>query len=98
MRHLLSAVVFVAALVTGFWFALGPSPRAQMDRYVHRYLAFLGPGVAEKLAPAVTALSAQALRTAVRQLADCGADELCLVPTTSDPDELSRVEDSLGGC
>jgi alkanesulfonate monooxygenase SsuD/methylene tetrahydromethanopterin reductase-like flavin-dependent oxidoreductase (luciferase family) len=84
-------------LVTGFWFALGPSPREQMDRYVKRYLAFLGPGVAESLAPTVITLSAGALQTAVRQLTDCGADELCLVPTTSDPDELVRVEDALGG-
>jgi alkanesulfonate monooxygenase SsuD/methylene tetrahydromethanopterin reductase-like flavin-dependent oxidoreductase (luciferase family) len=85
-------------LVTGCWFALGPSSRERMDRYVQRYLAFLGPGVAEQLAPAVTTLSAQALRDVVRQLTDCGADELCLAPTTSDPDELARVEDALGGC
>jgi alkanesulfonate monooxygenase SsuD/methylene tetrahydromethanopterin reductase-like flavin-dependent oxidoreductase (luciferase family) len=82
-------------LVTGCWFALGPKAREQMDHYVQRYLAFLGPGVADKLAPTVTTLSAQALRDVVRQLADCGTDELCLVPTTSDPDELHRVADAL---
>ena len=51
-------------LVTGFWFALGPSSREQMDRYVKSYLAFLGPGVAESLTPTVTTLSAGALQTA----------------------------------
>jgi alkanesulfonate monooxygenase SsuD/methylene tetrahydromethanopterin reductase-like flavin-dependent oxidoreductase (luciferase family) len=84
-------------LVTGCWFALGPSPREQIDRYLGRYLRFLGPGVAEMLAPTVTTTSAAALVDVVRRLADCGADELSLVPTTADPDELDRVVDALGG-
>lgn len=85
-------------LVSGFWFALGADAREQMNTYVRRHLAFLGDGVAEQLLPAVTAISARALRDAVRQLANCGADELSLVPTTSDPGELARVEDALAGC
>ena len=32
----------------------------------------------------------------VRQLRDCGTDELSLVPTTADPDELDRLADALG--
>jgi alkanesulfonate monooxygenase SsuD/methylene tetrahydromethanopterin reductase-like flavin-dependent oxidoreductase (luciferase family) len=82
-------------LVTSFWFALGPHARAQMDEYLHRYLNFMGDDVARQLAPAVKATSPQALKDAVRMLADLGTDELILVPTTSDPDELSRVEDAL---
>jgi alkanesulfonate monooxygenase SsuD/methylene tetrahydromethanopterin reductase-like flavin-dependent oxidoreductase (luciferase family) len=82
-------------LVTGCWFALGPAAREQMDRYLQRYLRFLGPGVAEQLAPTVTTTSAQALVDVVRQLTDCGTDELSLVPTTADPDELDRVLDAI---
>jgi alkanesulfonate monooxygenase SsuD/methylene tetrahydromethanopterin reductase-like flavin-dependent oxidoreductase (luciferase family) len=82
-------------LVTGCWFALGTAAREQMDRYLQRYLRFLGPGVAEQLAPTVTTTSAQALADAVRRLADCGADELSLVPTTADPDEIDRVVEAL---
>jgi ABC-type Zn uptake system ZnuABC Zn-binding protein ZnuA len=66
-----------------------------MDTYLHRYLRFLGPGVAEALAPTVTTTSAQALADVVRQLTDCGADELSLVPTTADPDEIDRVADAI---
>jgi alkanesulfonate monooxygenase SsuD/methylene tetrahydromethanopterin reductase-like flavin-dependent oxidoreductase (luciferase family) len=83
-------------LVTGFWFALGEGGRAQMDEYLQRYLNFMGPGVAEKLAPTVTTTSSQALRDAVRMIEDLGADELILAPTTSDPDEVHRVADILG--
>jgi alkanesulfonate monooxygenase SsuD/methylene tetrahydromethanopterin reductase-like flavin-dependent oxidoreductase (luciferase family) len=82
-------------LVSGFWFALGSAAREQMDAYLQRYLRFMGPGVAEALAPTVTTTSAQALADAVRQLADCGADELSLVPTTTDPDEIERVVDAI---
>jgi alkanesulfonate monooxygenase SsuD/methylene tetrahydromethanopterin reductase-like flavin-dependent oxidoreductase (luciferase family) len=86
----------VPRLVTSFWFALGTGARAQMDDYLTRYLGFLGPGVAEKLAPTVRVTSAAALRDAARMVADLGADELILVPTTSDPDEVDRVADLLG--
>ena len=67
-----------------------------MDAYLERYLAFLGPGVPAKLAPTVSVTSAAALRDAARMVGDLGADELILVPTTSDPDEVDRVADLLG--
>jgi alkanesulfonate monooxygenase SsuD/methylene tetrahydromethanopterin reductase-like flavin-dependent oxidoreductase (luciferase family) len=83
-------------LVTGCWFALGDGAREQMDAYLHRYLGFMGPGVAERLAPTVTTTSSRALRDAVGMIEDLGADELILAPTTSDPDEVHRVADVLG--
>lgn len=82
-------------LVTGFWFALGPDAREQIDSYARRYLNFLGAPVANAIAPTLTATSPAALREAARRIADLGADELCLVPTTLDPDELDRVADVL---
>ena len=82
-------------LVTSFWFALGPRARGQLDGYLHRYLEFMGEEAARKLAPTVTTTSPRALRDAARMVADLGADELILVPTTADPDELDRVADVL---
>ena len=67
-----------------------------MDEYLRRYLGFMGPGVAEKLAPTATTTSGRALKDAARMIEDLGADELILAPTTSDPDELHRVADLLG--
>ena len=67
-----------------------------MDRYLDRYLGFMGRDAVRKLAPTVNTLSAQALKQVVRELAEIGTDELSLVPTTSDPDEVRRVADILG--
>lgn len=78
-------------LVTGCWFALGPDPRAQMDEYLRRYLAFFG-GMEEYLIPAVP-VGAAALRDQIRRARDLGADELVLAPTTADPDEVARLAD-----
>ena len=55
-----------------------------------------GPGAAAGVAPRVRATSAASLREVARQAADAGADELCLVPTTLDVEELDRVADALG--
>jgi alkanesulfonate monooxygenase SsuD/methylene tetrahydromethanopterin reductase-like flavin-dependent oxidoreductase (luciferase family) len=83
--------------VTSFWFALGPSAREQMDDYLRRYLAFLGADVAEKLLPTVQVLSAAKLRETLRAMRDLGTDEVILVPTTLDPDEIDRVADLAAG-
>ena len=83
-------------LVTSFWFALGADARGQLDEYLVRYLNFLGPDAARKLAPTVTTLSPQKLKDAAKMVADLGCDELILVPTTADPDEVDRVADILG--
>jgi alkanesulfonate monooxygenase SsuD/methylene tetrahydromethanopterin reductase-like flavin-dependent oxidoreductase (luciferase family) len=82
-------------LTTGFWFALGPDGRARMDEYVARYLNFMGPDAARKIAPTVRCVDAASLRDAVREMEDLGCDELVLVPTTLDPNELDRVVDAL---
>lgn len=82
-------------LVTSFWFALGPDADQQMDTYLRRYLGFFGDYDAEQLRAMCQVRSARALADAVRMVADLGADELLLVPTTSEPDELSRLEDAL---
>jgi len=79
-------------LVTGCWFALGADTEARMAAYLRRYLNFLGRG-AEGVIRGVSTTSAPALRDALRRMADCGADEVLLVPTTLDLDELARAAD-----
>ncbi len=82
-------------LVTSFWFALNPRAREQLDRYIARYLNFLGPGVAAQVAPTCTVTSPGRLREALREVADLGGDEVILVPTNADPGEVDRVADLL---
>lgn len=78
-------------LTTSFWYALGTDARAQLDDYLRRYLGFMGAGVAEKLLPLVTTTSSDALVGALRALRDLGTDEVILVPTTREPEEVDRV-------
>jgi alkanesulfonate monooxygenase SsuD/methylene tetrahydromethanopterin reductase-like flavin-dependent oxidoreductase (luciferase family) len=80
-------------LTTGFWFALGPRARQQMDEYLARYLNFMGADLARALTPTVRTTSAAALREALQQLENLGTDEVMLVPTTADPEEVRRVEE-----
>lgn len=83
-------------LVTSCWYAVGDGARAQLDEYLGRYLNFMGAELADQLAPLVRIDSAAKLREAIGMLEDIGADELLLVPTTSDPDEVERVADIIG--
>jgi len=82
-------------LVTSYWFALGANARPQLDAYLERYLAFMGEGAGRNLAPHVRVDSIQALRESLAMIEDLGADEVLLVPTTSDPDEIDRVVDAI---
>jgi len=86
-------------LATGFWFALpgrGGDGRGQMDAYVKRYLNFMGPDAPAAIAPTIRCIDGPSLREAVKEIADLGCDELVLVPTTLDPEEIERVADCLG--
>jgi alkanesulfonate monooxygenase SsuD/methylene tetrahydromethanopterin reductase-like flavin-dependent oxidoreductase (luciferase family) len=83
-------------LVTSCWFALGPTAREQIDGYLERYLSFMGPDVAGQVAPTCKVVSPTALRATIGELSDLGTDELILVPTTADPDEVDRVADIIG--
>lgn len=80
-------------LVTGGFVAVGPDPDAQMEGFLRRYLDFLGPG-AEAALPVADLRSPAAVRAAVRRMADLGADEVLLTPTTTDPDEVDRLADA----
>jgi alkanesulfonate monooxygenase SsuD/methylene tetrahydromethanopterin reductase-like flavin-dependent oxidoreductase (luciferase family) len=82
-------------LVTGAWFALGPDAERRMETYLRRYLNFMGRG-ADAVIRLVPSTSPAALRAALARMADAGADEALLVPTTIDLDELRRLEDVIG--
>jgi len=78
-------------LVTSCWFSLGAKGRDRMDEYVVRYLRVFGEEVAKSLAVMATTTNEQALGRVIARTAELGADELILVPTTADPDEIGRV-------
>lgn len=84
-------------LVTGFWVALGDGGRAQIAEHLGRYLNWLDPAAREHArATAGFAGKPAELRDRLRALADLGADEVHLVPTCGDPDEVDRLADAIG--
>ncbi len=83
-------------LVTSAWVSIAPDGVA-MQAYARRYLGVFGDAAARSLARLCTTTSAAALRDAVQRMADAGADDFLLVPTTSDPDEVHRLADVVAG-
>lgn len=82
-------------LSSSIWYALGEGAEARLRDYSRRYMSIMGEGVGDWAASAVTCFTPDALRRAVDNARDAGADEFFLVPTTSDPDELARTCDAL---
>jgi alkanesulfonate monooxygenase SsuD/methylene tetrahydromethanopterin reductase-like flavin-dependent oxidoreductase (luciferase family) len=83
-------------LATSFWYALGPDARKRLDAYVERYLAVFGRAAVEALKPRCLAAGDAAVRDAIRAVREAGADELILVPTGAEAEQLERLLDLVG--
>ncbi len=81
-------------LATSFWFAIGDGdgPRAQMHRHLRRYMNWLPAEIVDAMAPTTGwAGSDEALLRVLRGFEAVGTDEVHLIPTSSDVDQLHRV-------
>lgn len=85
-------------LITGFWFALGDGARDQMSRHLGRYMNWL-PAAEREAAQQGAGFTgdAPAMRDLLRRIEDLGADEVHLVPTCGDPDEVDRAAEVVAG-
>ena len=84
-------------LSSSIWYALGDDAEARLRGVRVRLHEDLRARASASAPPsAVTCFTPDALRAAVDNARDAGADEFFLVPTTSDPDELARTRDALG--
>jgi alkanesulfonate monooxygenase SsuD/methylene tetrahydromethanopterin reductase-like flavin-dependent oxidoreductase (luciferase family) len=77
------------------YFALGEGAAEGGRAYMRSYYAFTGPFV-EKIVEG-TLTSAQDVVQLVQGYEAAGCDELVLFPAVSDPDQLDRLADALGG-
>ena len=77
---------------SSIWYALGPDAEDQLHPYAYDYLKIFGEEIGNGAASMATCFGADALRQAVTNVRDAGADEFFLVPTTADPAELARTE------
>ncbi|MCV7365798.1 LLM class flavin-dependent oxidoreductase [Mycolicibacterium neworleansense] len=84
------------------WFALGPDPENQLREHVRDFwdqdVAITGPAASYLTAPTAGTLNCgvSGLLAAVNGAREAGLDELRLVPTTADPDEIDRAREVLG--
>ena len=84
------------------WFALGPDPEDQLGEHVQDFwdqdVTATGPASSYLTAPTAGTLNcgAAGLLAAVTGARDAGLDELRLIPTTADPDEIDRAREVLG--
>lgn len=78
-------------LQTSFWFGLGADAAEQVPDYAFRYLRIFGDDAARAMAGLVTATSAERVRTLLEEVEAVGGDEVILVATTGDVDDLRRA-------
>ena len=83
-------------LATSFWFAIGEgdAPRAQMHRHLRRYMNWIPAEFVDAMAPTTGwAGTEDDLLATLRAFEHVGTDEVHLIPTSSDVDQLRRVTD-----
>jgi len=83
-------------LATSFWFALGDADaaRAQVHRHLRRYLNWIPAEIVDAMAPTTGWAGTQDdLRAVLARFADIGTDEIHLIPTSSDLDQVRLVAD-----
>ena len=86
-------------LTTSFWFALDDgtgAARTQVHRHLRHYMNWLPPDLVDAMAPTTGFAGTPAeLRDVLKRLADVGADEVHLIPTSSDVEQVARVGELL---
>lgn len=89
-------------LTTSFWFALGDgapggAARRQVHRHLRHYMNWIPAEFVDAMAPTTGfAGSAAELRDVLKKFEDNGTDEVHLIPTGSDVDQVARVADLIG--
>ncbi|WP_163896348.1 LLM class flavin-dependent oxidoreductase [Mycolicibacterium hippocampi] len=86
-------------LATSFWFAIGDGdePRAQVHRHLQRYMNWIPAEIVDAMAPTTGwAGTAEQLHATLQRFADIGTDELHLIPTSADIDQVRQVAEVVG--
>jgi alkanesulfonate monooxygenase SsuD/methylene tetrahydromethanopterin reductase-like flavin-dependent oxidoreductase (luciferase family) len=78
------------------WYALGDGAQERLYDYGYSYMKIFGEEVGTMMASMLATSTPESLRNAITTLESLGCDELFLVPTTADVNELDRTRDALG--
>lgn len=85
-------------LATSFWFALGDGdgPRKQIHHHLRRYMNWLPTDIIDAMAPATGwAGTEDELIEVLQRFKSIGTDEVALIPTSSDIEQVRRVADAV---
>ena len=85
-------------LATSFWFALGDGDdaRTQVHRHLRRYMNWIPTRYVDAMAPTTGwAGNEDELLDVLHKFGHIGTDEIHLIPTSSDIDQLRRVADAV---
>ena len=85
-------------VTTSFWFALGEpaAAREQIHRHLLHYMNWIPAAYVDAMAATAGFAGSEAdLREVLKQVEDLGADEVQLIPTGSDVDQVRRVAELL---
>lgn len=83
-------------LATSFWFAFGPPERAraQMHHHLRRYMNWIPAEYVDAMAPMTGFAGGEAeLLAVLRKFEAIGTDEVQLIPTSADLDQVRRAAD-----
>lgn len=81
-------------LATSFWFAIGEgdTPREQVHRHLLRYMNWIPANVVDAMAPMTGwAGTERELLDVLRRFEDIGTDEIHLIPTSSDVEQVRKI-------
>ena len=85
-------------LNTAFWFALGESADRQLETHLERYFNWLDPqSRAGMIKAGGFRGTAKGLQDRLKAFADIGTNELLLIPTSIDPEEVDRAAELISG-
>ncbi len=79
-------------LVGGFWYSLADNSEQRLKNYVHNYMLTFGEEEARNTADTMTRFSIEAVEEALYGMQQLALDEIFLVPTTADIEEIDRLE------
>jgi alkanesulfonate monooxygenase SsuD/methylene tetrahydromethanopterin reductase-like flavin-dependent oxidoreductase (luciferase family) len=86
-------------LATSFWFAFGSAEqaRAQVHRHLRRYMNWIPAEYVDAMAPMTGWAGGESeLLAVLRRFEAIGTDEIQLIPTSSDVEQLRRAADVVG--
>jgi alkanesulfonate monooxygenase SsuD/methylene tetrahydromethanopterin reductase-like flavin-dependent oxidoreductase (luciferase family) len=87
-------------LTSSFWFALGEqdAARAQVHRHLRHYMNWIPAEYVDAMAPSTGLAGSQdELSATLRAFADVGADEVQLIPTSADVNQLRAAAEVVAG-